>query len=535
MKQFKPFVICLGLLGFMNLPAYAEITDEQQIQTLEAQMSQLQHEMKALKTQIKAKKHQPAAKKKTEASTKSGETKVATAPTGAPGENTVINAPPYTLPLTGNRYLPIDLDTPGQSYVSTGPYLGVPVEYSGSSLIINNPSINEDVSLLKLRKNINSRLAEMGYKNPEDHGHLILSGIAEGQASMKKGGTGTSSDIDLSTAKLDAYVLGPSSWTSALLTFAYDNGVGVNSGVITTRNRVSNSRVFLDKGFITIGDFLKTPYYGSIGQMYVPFGVYSTNFITSPVTKTLARIKDRALLIGYQGQGSNAYYGSVYVFKGDSYIPSTSRKINNSGINAGYRFRCDKYNGDFGAGVVGNIADSIGMQITQNRPLFDGFGSSFNNCGPLGNGPCGNEQLVHRVPALDFHGLFTLWQRWNLIAEYVRTTTHFSVNDLSYNSHGAQPDAFSTELAYTFTAFDRPTSLVGGYGMTRETLAIGLPAKRYLVGLNTSIWRNTLQTLEIRHDIDYGKTVTSTGSGIPGPTGTGQSDNVITLQFDIYF
>ena len=542
-QQVKPFIVSLGLLGLISAPVFAETADSQQLERLEKQMAQMQQEMKVLKAQLREKSNRSSVSHKARQAPAVRHQEMPQPqmqelpPTpAAASENTVINAPPYTLPKNGIRYLPVDLDTPGQSFVSTGPYLGVPIEYSGSNLVINNPNINEDVSLLKLRKNINTRLAELGIPHPEDHAHLLLSGLIEGQASVKSGGTGAdTSDIDLTSAKLDAYILGPSSWTSALMTFAYDNNTGATTGVITTQHRVANSRVFIDKAFITIGDFTKSPFYGSIGQMYLPFGTYSTNLVTSPLTKTLARVKDRALLLGYQGQGPDAFYTSAYLFKGDSYMPSTIKKINNGGINVGYRFKREQYNSDFGAGVIGNIADSVGMQDTNNQPLFGGFGNTFNSCGPLGTGPCGNEQLVHRVPAYDLRGLFAIGKRWNFIAEYIRSATHFSVNNLSYNSHGAQPQALNTELAYTFTVFNRPASIVGGYGMTKEALAIGLPAKRYSLVVNTSIWRDTLQSLELRHDIDYGTMVTSTGQGILGPTGTGRSDNVITAQFDIYF
>jgi hypothetical protein len=545
-KSIKPFIAGLSLVGLITLPAFAETSDNhQQIEKLEKEVSQLQSELHTLNAKVNRHNvRRKAAVKQANPVTYAKpleEPIIGIQPVLPPTKYAaVINAPPYNLPQSGIRYLPVDLDTPGQSFVSTGPYLGVPLEYSGSNLIINNPQINEDVSLLKLRKNINMRLSELGFAHPEDHGHLLLSGLAEAQANYKyRGPNSGSSDIDVTSAKLDAYILGPSSWVSGLITFAYENDIGSTSGVITSMHRVSNSRVFIDKAFITLGDFTKSPVYGSVGQMYVPFGTYSTNLVTSPVTKTLARTKARALLAGYQGQGDNAPYASAYIFKGDSYPAGNARKINNGGINVGYRFKREGYHTDIGGGVIGNIADSIGMQRTENdagaNPLFGGFGSTVNSCGIAGSTSCGNESLVHRVPAYDIRGLFVLGEHWNLLGEYIWSATRFNPNDLSQNGRGAKPQAFNTELAYTFNICNKPTSLVGGYQLTKDALAIGLPAKRYSLVLNTSVWRDTLQSLEFRHDIDYSGNVVSTGSGVAGPTGTGQSDNVITLQFDLYF
>lgn len=515
------------------MPALAETTENQQLEKLQQQMTQLQQEVSTLKTQPI--KHHTIAKKKI--ATKHPATQGPTIQTNLPlaQPNAPLISGPIGLPQSGTSYLPIDLDVPGQAFVSTGPYLGVPLQYAGGDLIINNPTIYEDVALLRLRQNINKRLAELGVPHQENHAHLLLSGLVQAQGNYKEGGIApASSDFDVTSVNLEAYILGPSTWTSGLISFAYQNDIGSSSGTVTTNYRVYNSRVYINEAFAIIGDLAKSPIYTTIGQMYVPFGKYNTNLVTNPVTKTMARTKARALLLGYRGQATNDFYGAAYIFRGDTYFASSYRKIDNGGIDVGYHFRNDKMNGDFGAGVIANMADAVGMQITGNFPLFSGFGSTFTSCSS-GTGICGSEQLVHRVPAYDMRGLLAIGEHWDLLGEYIIAATSFNPNDLSYNGNGAEPRALNLEGAYTFSAFARPNTIALGYAMTQEALAIGLPAKRYSLVFNTSIWRETLQSLELRHDINYSGSATSSGSGVPGPTGTGTSDNVITAQFSIYF
>ncbi len=520
-QKLKPLALCLCLLGI--LPAYASNTATISSRTdqLEQQLTKMQNELQSLKGQVrhthKTKSHKSASHtvKATDKTQDSSTTKPTDYVVG-----------PQNLPTSGAHYLGYDPDAPGQAFVSTGPYLRTPISYSGTDLIINSPSINEDVSLLNVRKNIRQRLRAMNIPVNEDHAHLLLSGNIEAQGLYKHPGAGpASTDIDVTNVALDAFILGPSHWLTGLMSFGYDNDLGTNSGSLNNKSRTQNSRVFINNAFITFGDFEVTPFYATIGQMYVPFGTYSSNMVSSPLTKVIARIKARAIVAGIQQQTDNGFYGSAFIFKGDTHAGSTSR-VDNGGVNAGYHFVDGKIRANFGGGYVANIADSQGMQNTGGAPLFDGFG------GPAGTG---NERIAHHVPAIDVRGLLSIGTSIDLLAEYIGAVSSFNNNDLTYSSHGAKPQALNAEAAYTFSVLDKPTSVAIGYGKTKDALAIGVPLARMSMTLNTSIWKDTLQSLEFRHDINYAASIPASGSDVAAPSASGKSDNVVTAQIDMYF
>jgi hypothetical protein len=546
-KQLTP--LAMALLGVLVTPAFAiaSSASDQKIASLEAQLNQMQHEVATLKNNSSS-THTSASTKSTHH--KSAKGKQSGQPMSLAAEEKYVATPdtdqidgPTDLPTSGAQYLPVDLDVPGQSFVSSGPYIGIPLEYSGSNLIINSPSVNEDIALLNIRKNIAQRLSALGRTGDSSGSHILLSGILEGQALDKNGGGTNTSDIDLTTANLDAYILGPTSWTSGLLELAYDNNIGTQTGSFSSNDRTLDSRVYVNKAFIVLGNFSQSPFYASFGQMYVPFGVYSTTMVSSSLPKILARTQARAITVGFKQQSENSLNLSTYIFHGASQI-GDSNSINNGGVNAAYSFKMQQVGASVGAGVIANIADSQGMQFTGNNnnnpPQFGGFGGPVetytDTTGTVVQLSTGNESLVHRVPAYDLHANIGIGENIQLLGEYIIASTSFNPNDMTFDGQGARPQALQLEGVYNLPWFVKPTSISLGYGMSKEALAIGLPAQRYSFVVNRSFWKNTLQSLELRHDINYAEFNTATGSDVPNLiNGTSNSSNMITLQFDYYF
>ena len=124
-----------------------------------------------------------------------------------------------------------------------------------------------------------------------------------------------------------------------------------------------------------------------------------------------------------------------------------------------------------------------------------------------------------------------------MIGEYIGALRHFDVNDLTYDTgKAAAPKAIHFELDYTFHALKRPWTAGVMYGRSFEALALNLPKDSYSVILQTSVARNTLQTIEYRHDKDFTGTATG-GSTQPANSivGSGGTRNSVIAQVGVYF
>ena len=164
------------------------------------------------------------------------------------------------------------------------------------------------------------------------------------------------------------------------------------------------------------------------------------------------------------------------------------------------------------------------MQGTPNAAgQFGGFGASIAS------------EAVKKIPALDVHANIN-FDAISFAAEWVSATTTFRSADLSYNLRGAKPQALNMEGAFTFKIKNKPASIAAGYGWSNQALALGMPKHRLAAVLNVSIWRDTVESIEFRHDVDYATSNQGSGIASAAPTkGSGRSSNTITAKLGIYF
>lgn len=553
MKNTKHIAILTAcMVSLLALPAYADQTTnansqdvDQLIKKINGQTASLQAEVKELKSEVAVLKQQQARQhtsqqmeqeehmhllaeseayarhlQATEVGLSTNPARNSTGTSVQPnGARPVENVMPEALPQSFFSGLP----------VYTSAYVGDHTAFDPSALVIYYPTYNEDLHLLQQRQTLYNQFDAAGVPPPANP-FLQISGKLEGQAIYTKPSFAShTSDISLATSELD-FIPVINDWASGFAAIAYDNSLAPNTPL------TSNSRIFLDQGFLTIGNLNAAPVYGTLGQMYVPFGAYLSNMITDPLTEDLGQIKARALLLGYQEHGNQGLYAQAFTYNGEANLSANNNTVNSGGANLGYMYNGANWNFDLGASGDANIADSIFMQDTlapsslvNGNPAFSGFGE------------VNDDDVIHkRVPAYDLHGSVGVGN-WGLVAEYLHSTTDFDTQDLTFDGHGAEPSALNVELSYNFPTYGRPSAITVGYGQSKQALALLIPEQRFIAVYNISIWKDTVEAIEFRHDINYKAQDTATGNGLPinfeqgGGNSLGGSVNAVTFQTGIYF
>ncbi len=400
----------------------------------------------------------------------------------------------------------------------TSPAIGLRSTFDPFDLIVNLPSMNEDLRFLKQRKIINERYPDSQLSSYRPV--VELSGLVEGQALYQDPFKGpTKTDINLTGAQLDVLVYaGP--WATGFASFAYDDSPPMTSG-----RRINNSNLFVGRAFITIGNLSRFPVYGTLGQQKIPFGRYRSVMVTSTLASELFSTTARALLIGFSKGG---FYASTYGFKGDANVSDAG--VNQWGANIGYRFENSTGNYEFGAGYILNIADTSGIQDNGNSVSsgkFAGFAAT-----------SGTEKIAHRVPAYNVHAEIYPGNFF-INAEYVDALRSFATKNLSFNCHGANLSALTLETGYIIQ-LKRPVLVGIGFNKSWDALGLMLPEDSYFAVVSTSFWKDTLESIEYRHDEDYSRGDMANGNTASHVanmpiSGTGGDGNSVTVQVGIYF
>ncbi len=414
--------------------------------------------------------------------------------------------------------------------ILTSPYLGTRSAFDASDLITNLPLTNEGLHLLQERQKIEDVFTDSDATLPIVPYLNVSGGVQAAAVSARPAHGSHMSSINLTSADIE--IMGNiNRWTTTFIDFTYDNAPPNSFGPL-----VSNSRVYLDQGFITLGNLNSFPLYFTMGQIYVPFGLFDTAMVTDPLTSDLANTQERAALLGFNKEyGNNTFDVQTFIFKGDAITSASSNAINEFGSNLDYTYEADSWSTQLGTSFMANLADSLGMQMNSvAAPSPTGFTGFGNTALPGNRNP---EILIHRVPAIDLHGELTIGSI-SFNGEYVTATTAFNRDNLGFDFRGAKPSAASIESVYTFNIFNRPTNIAIGYQNTAQALALFLPMDRYVTTFNISIWKDTIESLEFRHDVNYPVTAHASGQQQPIDLtnfGLGHSSDTITLQLAAFF
>lgn len=392
--------------------------------------------------------------------------------------------------------------------VTTSPTLGLRSAHHGQDLVVNFSSLNEDLRLLEQRSLFQKQ------RNVEDLSRPLveLSGVIRGGVQYKNAFDGSNStDITLIDAEIDAFIEA-SRWVSGFISFAYDSGMpAYNSTVINPGsgyNKLSWSNVYLRRAFITVGDLTQSPVYGSIGQMYMPFGKYSSWLVSPALTKQLGKTSGRAIDVGFKGED---YVATAFVMHGDARDTNENTindHINVWGGNVEKTLQLGKDNKlTVGAGYSNNIADSEGVLSV--------LGTTTAMYGAL------TYNVQNLVPAYDLYAKLEFADNWAVSAEYIDSTKDIVSSSVVGNL--GSPSALHLELDHFAYVGALPLSMAIGYGHTSDFKYF--PQDSYQAAVSTYIWKDTIQSLEFRHLKAYAGTESIASF----------SRNYLTAVFSMYF
>jgi len=488
---------------------------QQQTQALQTQLNHLQKQLVVQSSIKKTIKHKKTSSKPL-----------------VKGKGCDVHASPVTVKSVNGHpesveYNPVALIADGHvmTYIAgtpvvTVPYLGALPAFDGSDYIVNISSINRDVRLMQQRRRLYNSYERMGYTKPNVP-VIALSGKAEPVGSWHRSPAGESTgDWTLGSSELDV-AAAINDKVEAYIALAYDESPPSVGGT-----RVSNSAFNLNMGFVNIGDLDQSPLYFTAGQVYVPFGRFSSAMISAPLTLRMGRTKTRPVILGYKSQYDSGPFAATYAYKSDTVLGNTAV----GGLNLGYVINTGNAAGEIGASFISSLDDVGGLQNTGSTvgTTFGGFAS-----------PTNGSELVHKVPGAGVHANFGI-DRYNLTAEWITSLGRFHPEDLSFMGRGAQLQALQLEGGVTFMAFDKPSSIGIGYQWSKDTLALNLPNQRISGVFNISIWRDTIESLEYRHDINFspnqfGNGATSAGGVNANTVGVGGASDTLLAQIGVFF
>lgn len=412
------------------------------------------------------------------------------------------------------------------AYVAVGPLVTEEAAYDASDVIYNLSSTNLNLSLLQLNKTLLTQISESGFTL--NHPILQLSAGVGGQLyslptfTTNAAGNIRTAALDFEGGQIDFNAI-ITPWVNGFVAISNGN----NNGSIKLVSSKDES-INLASGFLTIGNLNVSPIYFSLGEMSVPFAYSPSGLSTAALPASMMTIDTPTLLLGYC---KNNFMAAIYGYTGSEVVGGSS-PVAQAGVETYYKLFFGKNaesNFKIGVSVLTNVADAGGFQNTYYSTRdgqFGGFSESTSS-----------NNLAHSVSGGDVNAKI-LTGRWTFIGEYVASLRQFSVQDLSFDNHGAQPQAARIEVRYALGFIPKKYSAFIGtaWDHTMQALELNFEKNKYAFFFNTAIWRETGFKLEYDRQQDYSTSQIGSGLGATAPImGTGKGVNAFSVELWAYF
>ena len=342
---------------------------------------------------------------------------------------------------------------------------------------------------------------------------LILSGalnmqmIASNRASESSFDTGASNKMNLGSAQLNANArMLP--WLGAYMSFNDSPGQPNTSG--------STGGLEIEQAYFHVGDVKKSPFLLNVGKQFLPFAVYKHHPVTSSTTQVLDEYVKETVSLGYIYK---QLFATVYMFSAQGSLnapdaDNTTRLLGNGGLEVGMTKIDKKFGYDMSIGYINNMAEA--KDIYAIAPKTRG-----------------------RVGNFAGHVSFNVYNV-SFVFDASIPSHEFNVNDITFNSEGAKPEAFATEVRYHFATMQLfPSTIAVGYQWTKDGLFINLPKHRYVGSYTVYVNHYLNIVMEFMANKDYDTSDSSTylnsGGTMTANTGTGRMNNTGIIQAALHF
>lgn len=211
------------------------------------------------------------------------------------------------------------------------------------------------------------------------------------------------------------------------------------------------------------------------GRTYLPFGDFSSNMVSDPITLAMGEIREDALLLNMEMEG---LYSSVYLFNGDIEKYDANDTLSNYGLRLGYYWDQGDTALDIGVDWINSIYDTDGIEWALNE-LY------------------GTNTVFKRISGLGAH-IHGRYGPFSLYTGYVGAT-----DDLAGKGTNTQARAWNLEAGYDFLIGDMDATVALGYQESTEAAMLELPEKRISGAVSMEVANHTTLAFEYRRDTGY--------------------------------